>query len=145
MTKKKFKKRKASSYERKPKNLAYKSGKKEQLIVFSFRDLDRNQGQSFQDWEDSGLLSNVCEKLVGLSQLTVGEALQQQIIKIYTKVEFPPQTSFTYPKHVAEGVKWASLHIQGKECVIGYFEEHIFQIVFLDKEHEFWKSEKKNT
>jgi hypothetical protein len=34
---------------------------------------------------------------------------------------------------------------KGKECVIGYFEDNIFQIVFLDKDHEFWKTKKKNT
>lgn len=145
MANKKFKARKASSYSRKSKNLDDKSGKKDPLIVFSFRDFDRNQGQGFKDWEIDGLLANACEKLSGISQLIVGQAIQKQIIKVYTKVEFPPKSEFTYPIHIPEGVKWASMHIQGKECIIGYFEDNVFQIVFLDKEHEFWKTEKSNT
>ncbi len=36
-------------------------------------------------------------------------------------------------------------HGQGKECIIGHFEDNIFHIVFLDKNHEFWISKKKNT
>ncbi len=145
MARKRFKPRKASSYSRKPKDLEDKSGVREPLIAFSFKDFDRSQGQTFKEWEVEELLANACEKLAGISQLTVAQALQQQIIKIYTKVDFPPNSGFTHPKHVPEGVKWASIRIQGKERIIGYFDENIFQIVFLDKEHEFWKTEKKNT
>lgn len=145
MARNKFKSRKASSYNRKPKKLEDKSGQREPLIVFSFKDFDRNQGQGFKEWEIEELLANACEKLAGISQLTVAQALNQQIIKVYTKVDFPPNSAFTHPPHVPEGVKWAAMRIQGKERIIGYFEENIFQIVFLDKDHEFWKTGKKNT
>ena len=145
MASKKFKSRKASSYNRKSRNLDDKSGRREPLMVFSFRDFDRNQGQNFKEWETEELLANACEKLAGISQLTIAQAVQQQIIKVYTKVDFPPNSEFTHPNHVPQGVKWASMHIQGKECIIGHFEDNVFQIVFLDKDHEFWKTEKKNT
>lgn len=141
----KHKKKLSSSRGRKPKKLEDKSSSRERLIVFSFKDFDRNQGQSFKEWEEEELLAKACEKLSGLNQLTLSQALQEQIIKIYTKVDFPPNSEFTHPAHVPNGVKWASMHVQGKECIIGYFEENIFQIVFLDKNHEFWKTEKKNT
>jgi len=126
-------------------NLADRSGKREPFIVFSFRDFDRNQGQSFKEWETDELLAKACEKLAGISNKTLAQAQQEKIVTIYSKVDFPPNTEFTYPRHVPDGVKWASMHIQGKECIIGYFEDNVFQIVFLDKEHEFWKTEKKNT
>lgn len=145
MPRNKFKPRKTSSYNRKPKNLEDKSGQREPLIVFSFRDFDRNQGQGFKEWETDELLAKLCEKLAGISQLTVKQVLHQQIIKIYTKVDFPPKSAFTHPPHVPQGVKWASMHIQGKECIIGHFEDNVFQIVFLDRHHEFWKTEKRNT
>lgn len=145
MARNKFKTRKASSYNRKPRNLADKSSKREPLIVFSFKDFDRNQGQTFKEWEEEELLANACEKLAGISQLTVGQAVQQQIIKIYTKTDFPPNSAFKHPAHVPEDVQWAAMRIQGKERIIGYFEDNIFYIVFLDKDHEFWKSKKKNT
>ena len=141
----KFKSREAASYNREVKNIETRQGRKEPLIVLSFKDFDRNQGQSFEEWEHEQLLALAISKLREVCQLTVGQATAQQIIKAYTKVGFPPQSGFNHPKHVLPDVIWCSMHIQGKECVIGYFEENIFHIVFLDKDHEFWKTKKKNT
>lgn len=141
----KFKPRNAASYKREVKSIETKQGRKDPLIVLSFRDFDRNQGQRFEEWEQEQLLALAVGKLRELCQLTVREATTQQVIKQYTKVDFPPESGFVHPKHVLPDVTWCSMHIQGKECVIGFFEENIFQIVFLDKDHEFWKSKKKNT
>ena len=141
----KFKSRSSKGFERKTRKLQDRNGKQEKYIVFSFKDFDRNQGQSFKEWQEDDLLALAIDKLSQISNLTMSQAIQQQIIKVYTKVDFPPNTDFVYPKHVKEGVQWASFHVQGKECVIGYVEENIFFIVFLDKEHVFWKTEKKNT
>lgn len=132
-------------YDRKPKLIEDKSPTREPFIVFSFRDFDRNQGQSFTEWQEDELLAALCEKLLGISQLTVGQAVNQQIIKPYTKVEFPPESAFKHPKHVPVDIIWASMHIQGKECIIGHFDKNVFNIVFLDKNHEFWITKKKNT
>ena len=84
-------------------------------------------------------------KLRDICQLTRVQATSQQIIKQYSNVDFPPNTAFEHPKHVLPDVVWCSMHIQGKECIIGHFEDNIFHIVFLDKNHEFWISKKKNT
>lgn len=141
----KFKERNASSYKRELKGIETRQGKKEPFIVLSFRNFDRNQGQSFEEWEDEKLLALAISKLREVCELTVGQATAQQIIKPYTKVAFPPESGFVHPKHVPIDVIWCSMHIQGKECVIGYFEDNIFYIVFLDKNHEFWETKKKNT
>lgn len=127
------------------KGVELKKGKREPLIVLSFKDFDRNQGQSFEEWEEDKLLSLAINRLREVCQLTVAQATNQQIIKPYTKVDFPPNSDFEHPKHIPLGITWCSMHIQGKECVIGYFEENIFYLVFLDKDHQFWKTEKKNT
>lgn len=141
----KFKERGPASYKREFKKIEPRQGKKEPLIVLSFKDIDRNQGQSFDNWEHESLLALAINKLREVCQLTVGQATSQQIIKPYTKVGFPPESGFTHPKHVLPDVTWCSMHIQGKECVIGYFDENIFYVVFLDKDHEFWKTKKKGT
>ena len=141
----KFKERNVSSYKRKLKGIEPRQGKKESLIVLSFRDFDRNQGQSFEEWEDDKLLALAVCKLREICQLTIGQATAQQIIKQYTKIGFPPESVFEHPKHVLPDVIWCSMHIKGKECIIGYFEDNVFQVVFLDKNHEFWKTRKKNT
>ena len=141
--KRRFDRKKA--VDRKPKNLEDRSLKRERKIVLGFRDFDKNQGQNFEEWEKEQLLALACNKLAGLCQFTVAQALQNKMFKIYMKVDFPPKSAFVYPKHIDEGVKWVSMHIQGKECVIGYFEDNVFQIVFLDKNHEFWITQKKHT
>lgn len=141
----KFKEREPSAYKRELKGLEVRETKKEPLIVFSFKDFDRNQGQNFEEWQEEKLLALAINKLLGICQMTVGQATAQQIIKTYTKVDFPPESGFEHPKHIPSDVTWCSMHIQGKECVIGYFEDNIFQVVFLDKNHEFWETKKKNT
>ena len=139
----KFKEKEEASYKRELKNIDTKQGKKEPLIVFSLKDFDKSQGQSSEEWQKENLLSLVFNKLNNISQLTKIEATAQQIIKQYPN--FPPDTEFKHPKHILPDVAWCSMRIQGKERVIGYFEDNIFYIVFLDKNHEFWISEKKNT
>jgi hypothetical protein len=139
----KFKARKASSLQRKNKNLPDFNRDREKVIVFSFKDFDRNQGQSFPEWEAVNLLSLAMDKLSQISGLTMGQAQSQQIIKIYTKVPFPPNSDFKHPRHVKQGVTWASFHVQGKECIIGHVEDNIFNVVFLDKDHKFWITRKK--
>lgn len=140
----KFKERKTSSYKRELKGAELKNGKKEERIVFSFRDFDRNQGQNFEEWEEEKILAKAVNKLRDISQLTRIQATTQQIIKQYPNVDFPPNTAFEHPIHILD-VVWCSMHIQGKECIIGHFEDNVFHIVFLDKNHEFWISKKKNT
>ena len=139
----KFKSRSSASYKREVKNIELRQGRKEPLIVLSFKDFDRNQGQSFKEWEIEELLALAVSKLQEVCHLTVGQATAQQIIKPYTKVGFPPNSDFTHPRHILPDVIWCSMHIQGKECVIGYFEDNIFNVVFLDKEHQFWITKKK--
>ena len=111
----KFKFRSTASYKREVKNTELRQGRKELLIVLSFKDFDRNQGQSFKDWETDELLALVVSKLQEVCQMTVGQATAQQIIKPYTKVGFPPDSGFTHPKHILPDVTWCSMHIQGKE------------------------------
>ena len=141
----KFKERKLASYKREFKEVETKQGRKEPLIVLSFRDFDRNQGQNFEEWEEENLLASAINRLRDVCQLTRIQATSQQIIKQYSNVDFPPNTAFEHPKHVLPDVVWCSMHVQGKECIIGYFEDNIFHIVFLDRNHEFWISKKKNT
>lgn len=143
--KSKFELREKSSISRDFKGIETRNGRKDPFIVLSLRELDRNQGQGYQEWEKEGILALAVSKLQEVCSLTRLEATSKQIIKEYPKGVFPPKSDFTHPKHVPNDIAWCSMHIQGKECVIGYFDENIFNIVFLDKDHRFWISEKKNT
>jgi hypothetical protein len=119
--------------------------KKLQKIVFGTSLLDNSQGQDYENWEIESILSKALSTLQGLCSMTMNEAKQQQIIKEYTS-EIPEGSAFEYPKHISEDINWASIRVQGKVRIIGFVEEnYIFQIVFLDKEHEFYPSVKRNT
>ena len=141
----KFREKKVASYKREFQKIDLKEGKKEPFIVISFKNFDINQGQSFEVWQAEELLALAIQKLRSLCEYTIPQATNLGILKIYTKVPFPPESGFSHPKHVPDDVDWSSMHVGNKPCVIGYFEDNIFHIVFLDKEHEFWISKKKNT
>jgi len=132
-----------SSPSRKRKGLDFRSGAPRRFVVFSLKDFDINQGQKFEEWEEERILSNLLTRLREISAYLIEEALGQQIIKVYDN--FPANSDFNHPKHVAEGVKWSTIRVKGKERIVGYLEENIFYVVFLDKDHRFWITEKKHT
>ncbi|MDR3334869.1 MAG: hypothetical protein LBT13_08310 [Treponema sp.] len=111
-------------------------------MVFSFKDFDHTQGQTFLVWEENKLLHLLLEKMKEYSHKTLIDA-QKAYFTIYGS--FPTNSQFKYPRHISEDAIWASLHIQGKECIIGHIIDNIFYTVFLDKEHQFWPTEKKHT
>jgi len=116
------------------------------LILFSFKDFDDSQcppGQTFKEWEKAGLLSDLFTKLVDLSSKNRMEAERQQVVKVYG--DWPQgHTDFKIPNHVQGEVDWGTLQKIGgqKARVAGYMCNNVFYIVFLDKEHKFYKSEK---
>jgi hypothetical protein len=132
-------------FKREKKTLEYRKDEKKNLIVFSLKHFDINQGQSFEVWEKKNILAKLMTIMRELSSLTIIEAINKAIIKKYG--EFPPngKTEFVFPIYLHPRVCWATLHIAAKERVAGYIEDNIFYIVFLDKDHRFWISEKKHT
>ena len=116
-------------------------------ILFSFKDINFFQAkkENFNTWSENNLLVKLMDKITEVSKLTVNEAKKQQVIKIYG--DFPPssKTKYKKPVYLENGLQWGVMHIQGKEVIAGYLVENIFYIVFLDKDHLFWISEKKNT
>jgi hypothetical protein len=117
----------------------------DQEFLLSFKHLDRIQGQRLSDWDDIGILSQAIETLWGYCGESLVSQSNNKKFTIYG--DFPPKdkTDFTHPKHVPEDARWARIHITGKICVIGHVVRNIFNVVFLDMEHRFWISEKKNT
>lgn len=138
---------KSGSYKRKSgiKEINKSGSQKPRRIVFGLSQLDNTQGQDYQDWEDYKILSKALDRLQGLCAMSVEQAKAEQIIKQYTE-ELPKGSKFKRPKHIDEDITWCSIRVQGKVRIIGHIEDnYIFQVVFLDKEHEFYPSKKKNT
>lgn len=116
------------------------------LILFSFKDFDTSQcppGQTFKEWESEGLLSKLLEKLTQLNNTNRVIATQQKNIELYDS--FPPNSDFKVPKYIEGDVKWGTIQDIGgqKHRVAGYMIDNVFYIVFLDKDHKFWKMKKK--
>lgn len=141
--KSKFNERNGTLDKRPYRGLELQTEGKKRYVVFSFKDLAPPCVTCFEEWEKEGLLALAMKKLHGVSSLTMPQALQQRVIKNYSC--FPPDSKFKQPAHLPHIKNWCSMHIQGKECLCGYVEDNVFHIVFFDKEHKFWPTEKKHT
>lgn len=116
------------------------------LLVFSFKDFDSVQcppGQTFAEWEKDELLSALMSKLVNLSQKNRITASQEGQITVYGK--FPEKSDFKIPKHIQGEVQWATIKDIGgqRHRVAGYIQDNVFYIVFLDKNHKYYKMSRK--
>ena len=117
-------------------------------MVFSFKDFDIKQiptGQSYDYWQEDKLLAYMLQNFGHICELNIVEARQQKVLKIYGG--FPAKTDFKAPQHITDDVNWAVImDIKGqKGRVAGHIIDNIFYVVFLDQEHRFYITEKRNT
>ena len=126
----------------KDKALVMNYGPARNEMLFSFRDFDQTQGQTFVEWENEKLLNPLLEKLKEYSKKTIPEAKQANF-KPYGS--FPQESGFKHPSFISKDANWASMHIKGKECIAGHLIDNIFYITFLDKDHQFYITRLKNT
>lgn len=126
-------------------------------LSFSFKYFDNSQkaGQDFKDWTDKQK-QELLEKLRDYSKESKVYWLKQNsnILAIYGN--FPINSDFEYPSHVPENsnIKWARFRMENAMRLIGFFIDDdiakskslstdIFYVVFLDKDHGFYKTEKR--
>jgi hypothetical protein len=118
------------------------------LMLFSFKDFQYNTqsppGQTYKTWQENELLAYMLEKFGYICNVNRIEAEQQKFIKVYG--DFPSNSAFQNP-FADRDLDWAVImKISGqKGRIAGHIIGHIFYIVFLDAEHKFYPSEKKNT
>ena len=117
-------------------------------MVFSFKDFDIKQippGQSYDTWQEDKLLAYMLIKFGHICALNIVEAQQEKALKIYG--DFPEKTDFKAPQHITDDVNWAVImDINGqKGRVAGHIIDNIFYVVFLDREHRFYITEKRHT
>jgi len=114
-------------------------------LVISFKHLDRNQGQKFEEWESDKILARALETLSGYCNDTMEAQCCTERFKPYGNFPPPDKTDFKFPAHVPPDANWVSMHITGLQCVAGHIFHNVFYVVFLDKNHKFWKSKKSHT
>ena len=124
---------------------------------FSYFTIDE-AGQDFKDWSQNEL-SKLLDKLKEYSKFSLKHWEHQKVGRypVFVKYEsFPTNTDFTQPKHIPHQAIWSRFHIENKARLIGFvipdeyddkihqktskrFDTNTFYIVFLDKEHRFYK------
>ena len=129
-------------------------------LSFSFQYFDGSQeaGQDFKDWtneQKDKLLEKLKEyskesKVYWLNQRTGSGGLK--VLAIYEN--FPRNSDFVKPAFVLENVKWSRFRMENMVRLVGFFvseedvkeknlSSDIFYVVFLDKDHRFYKTEAK--
>lgn len=110
-----------------------------------------NAGQSFDQWDKEGIILDLNNKLRDFSKKTKTELLSDKSLVIYG--DYPSKSRFSYPCSIPrdKSIQWARLSLTGARRIAGFFssgsdrESDVFNVVFLDKEHEFYPVEKKHT
>lgn len=110
----------------------------------SFQDLDTTQkfGSGFLDWQNAGLLSHAMETLRGFCCSPLRQQIDGDKFAIYDSFSPEERTMYDYPKNVPEDAHWARIHVNGPAVMVGHIVNDTFYVVFLDKTHKFWLTEK---
>ena len=130
---------------------------------FSYFDANQEAGQDFCDWDNpSGLnsLVTLLNKLKDYTKEPLSYWENQKILVNY--INFPENSDFTHPAHVPHDVSWARFRLGSKVRLAGFmipekiateinrtvvkdflYDSNTFYVVFLDREHLFYKTEKK--
>lgn len=118
-------------------------------IVFNFKFFyaSKSSGQSFKEWEQDRILSDLNNKLKNFSGKTVEELKGDGTLEVYGG--YPKGSKFICPTALLRmDAIWCRLRLTGRRRLIGFLspdedkQKKTFYIVFLDKNHEFAPSSK---
>jgi len=137
---------------------------------FSYFTSDQKATQDFADWTKDKLITALCNKLKDYSEKSLKEwsrtpigkgtgkkRKRGNVFEVYGK--FPKNSDFTEPRCIPHQANWARFRMQSKVRLIGFiipeefkddyhpktdvkFDCNTFYIVFLDKDHKFYKKKK---
>jgi len=137
---------------------------------FSYFDASQEAGQDFCDWDSpSGLnsLAGLLNKLKEYTKQPLSYWLNQRVggggLKVLAYYgKFPEKSDFKFPAYIPHDVSWARFRLGNKVRLIGFvipekitnemnkavvkdshYDSNTFYVVFLDREHQFYKTEQK--
>lgn len=121
-------------------------------VVVSYIYLDRKQGQTFEQWDKTpGRLLRWENIIMRLNALTVAQALAEPVIIKYNNLDadqsnMPKNSKWEYPAHLNQlKITWCKIIVMNLVRVIGFLDDNVFYVVFLDENHEFYPTEPRNT
>ena len=125
---------------------------------FSYFEHTQKAGQGFSDLTKVQL-HKLMDSLKEFSRSSL-EYLETQapLFVIYNK--FPLKTEFVHPKYIPHQVCWGRFRLGSKFRLVGFivplslhgtphaktkelYDKNTFYVVFIDKDHLFWKAEKR--
>lgn len=118
--------------------------KKDDSFVISLKHLDRTQGEDLYTWERKGILARAIDVLGNYCQKSLESQFSEKF-KVYGTYPSKDKAGYTCPSYIPEDAQWARIHVTGTQIIAGHVVENIFYVVFLDPDHNFYKTEKKHT
>ncbi len=133
---------------RKPKS-ATDQGNYMSISFLYFQNSDISPAQSLDTWNDDGRLLDMLKTLQHVTSSDITQ-LQSADNKLTLYGNFPEKSvnEFSLPhslKHrMVSNDKWGTLRNIGgqKARIAGFLRDNIFYIVYLDRDHRFYKSQK---
>lgn len=111
-------------------------------ISFQYLDSSQKYASSLKDWQSCGLLSCAIETLRGFCSKPLLDSLDGDKFTIYGGFPSEKNTLYIKPAHVPDDANWARIHVNGPSVIVGHVVNDTFYVVFLDKTHKFWLTQK---
>ena len=127
---------------------------------FKFFDSAQEHGSSFDDLSVEEA-KKLLKKLVSFSGKSLNEWSTENAggngLTVYSRYgDFPKSSDFKHPTHVPHDAMWGRFRLGNKYRLVGFvitdilnnickdgfcYEKNTFYVVFIDKEHKFYKKE----
>ncbi|TDQ11291.1 hypothetical protein [Pedobacter metabolipauper] len=114
-------------------------------VSFQYLDKTQQYGSDFKDWQKEGLLSKAMEVLQGYCCSPLVDQIDGHKFAIYGRFPKITHTRFELPKNISEDAVWGRIHVTGIAILAGHIIEDTFYIVFLDKTHKFYITQRNRT
>lgn len=114
-----------------------------------FKNIDTPPAQSINTWKDENRILDMLLALEYISSHNASEVQTNGKLTLYTE-DYPPKdkNDFPLPDKLPLGInKWGTIQNIGgqKARIAGFLKDNVFYLVYLDKEHKFYKSKLRNT
>jgi len=114
-----------------------------------FKNTDSPPAQSINTWKNEDKILNMLLALQYISSNNASDVQTTGKLSLYTD-EYPPKdkNEFPLPDNLPSGInRWGTIQNIGgqKARIAGFLKDNIFYLVYLDKEHKFYKSKLRNT
>lgn len=101
-------------------------------------------GQSMKTWKDEDSLSDLIDKLIYITSNGITKVISDGIFTNYTRFPDVSVNDFKCPDDISVDEDWGVIKNIGgqKKRVAGFLRDNVFYVVFFDRDHRFWKSQR---